>query len=132
MSASTRCDDRKEFVRQLFETRRFLELPIIELATERATPLQRAEIRRPRRPVHRRHDARRSSGELDRAFHSLIAQACGNPLLVEVYHKVLARLFRSDGIDSLLSDAANRAEVRRIVTDSTAQHAALATAVAVG
>ena len=28
-------DDRKEFVRQLFETRRFLELPIIELATER-------------------------------------------------------------------------------------------------
>jgi GntR family transcriptional repressor for pyruvate dehydrogenase complex len=49
-----------------------------------------------------------------------------------VYHKVLARLFRSDGIESLLSDAANRDEVRRIVTDSTAQHAALAAAIASG
>ena len=44
----------------------------------------------------------------------LIAQACGNPLLVEVYHKVLARLFRSDGIESLLSDAA---EPRRSPSD---------------
>jgi GntR family transcriptional repressor for pyruvate dehydrogenase complex len=124
-------DDRKEFVRQLFETRRFLELPIIELATERATPLQRAEIR----DLAARFSTDmtlQEFRELDRAFHSLIAQACGNPLLVEVYHKVLARLFRSDGIESLLSDAANRAEVRRIVTDSTAQHAALATAVASG
>lgn len=124
-------DDRKEFVRQLFETRRFLELPIIELATERATPEQRDEIR----AVAARFDDTMELAEfreLDRAFHSVIAQACGNPLLVEVYHKVLARLFRSDGIESLLSDAANRDEVRRIVTDSAAQHAALAAAVAAG
>jgi GntR family transcriptional regulator, transcriptional repressor for pyruvate dehydrogenase complex len=124
-------DDRKEFVRQLFETRRFLELPIIELATERATAEQRAEIRA---VADRFEDAMELAEfrELDRAFHSLIAQACGNPLLVEVYHKVLARLFRSDGIESLLSDEANRDEVRRIVTDSAAQHAALAAAVAAG
>jgi GntR family transcriptional repressor for pyruvate dehydrogenase complex len=124
-------DDRKEFVRQLFETRRFLELPIIELATERASAEQRAEIR----AVADRFDDTMELAEfreLDRAFHSLIAQACGNPLLVEVYHKVLARLFRSDGIESLLSDAANRDEVRTIVTDSAAQHAALAAAIADG
>jgi GntR family transcriptional regulator, transcriptional repressor for pyruvate dehydrogenase complex len=124
-------DDRKEFVRQLFETRRFLELPIIELATERATPAQRAEIR----SLADRFDDTMGLAEfreLDRAFHSLIAQACGNPLLVEVYHKVLARLFRSDSIDSLLSDAANHEEVRRIVTNSAAQHAALGAAVAAG
>jgi GntR family transcriptional repressor for pyruvate dehydrogenase complex len=124
-------DDRKEFVRQLFETRRFLELPIIALATERATPDQREEIRA---VADRFADTMELAEfrELDRAFHSAIAQACGNPLLVEVYHKVLARLFRSDGIESLLSDAANRDEVRRIVTDSAAQHAALATAIAAG
>ncbi|MEM8621458.1 MAG: GntR family transcriptional regulator, partial [Actinomycetota bacterium] len=33
-------DDRKEFVRQLFETRRLLEIPIIELAAARATDVQ--------------------------------------------------------------------------------------------
>jgi GntR family transcriptional repressor for pyruvate dehydrogenase complex len=124
-------DDRKEFVRQLFETRRFLELPIIELAAERASAAQRAEIRA---VAGRFEDAMELAEfrELDRAFHSQIAQACGNPLLVEVYHKVLARLFRSDGIESLLSDEANRDEVRAIVTDATAQHAALAAAIASG
>ena len=35
---------------------------------------------------------------LDRRFHALIARACGNPLLVELYGKVLARLFRLGGL----------------------------------
>ena len=39
-----RGDDRKTFVRQLFETRRVLELPIIRMAAERATDEDRAEI----------------------------------------------------------------------------------------
>ena len=42
--------------------------------------------------------------EADRAFHAAISQACRNPLLVEVYGKVMARLFRSPGLESLLSD----------------------------
>ena len=122
-------DDRKEFVRQLFETRRLLELPIIELAAERAGESERVAIR---------ELAERFSDDMDLAeyrrldheFHSLIARACGNPLLVEVYNKVLARLFRSEGIESLLSDDANRGQVRRIVGDAARQHAALAAAVA--
>ena len=60
---------------------------------------------------------------LDREFHSLIARACGNPLLVELYGKVLARLFRSEDFDELLSADANETEVERIVDDSTAHHA---------
>ena len=36
--------------------------------------------------------------ELDHAFHALISRACANPLLVEMYGKVLSRLFRSEGI----------------------------------
>jgi GntR family transcriptional regulator, transcriptional repressor for pyruvate dehydrogenase complex len=124
-----RLDDRKEFVRQLFETRRALELPIMQLAAERATPAQRAEIVelagrfRVGMPLA-------EFRELDRAFHSAIARACGNPLLVEVYGKVLARLFRSSAIDSLLSDDANRTEVDRIVAQSTEHHGSIAAALA--
>ncbi|CAN5594700.1 hypothetical protein BH23ACT3_BH23ACT3_10650 [soil metagenome] len=124
-----RVDDRKEFVRQLFETRRALELPIMQLAAERATPAQRAEIVElaGRFRIGMPLDEFR---ELDRAFHSAIARACGNPLLVEVYGKVLARLFRSSAIDSLLSDDANRTEVDRIVAQSTEHHGAIAAAFA--
>jgi GntR family transcriptional repressor for pyruvate dehydrogenase complex len=124
-------DDRKEFVRHLFETRRLLELPIIELAATRATVESRAEIN----AMAERFSAGmalREFRELDRRFHATIASACGNPLLVELYGKVLARLFRSPGLESMLSDEANRAEVDRIVGDSTRQHAALARAVAAG
>jgi GntR family transcriptional repressor for pyruvate dehydrogenase complex len=124
-------DDRKEFVRQLFETRRALELPIIELATERATDAERDDIRSlasrfaPGMPL----DEFRT---LDREFHSTIARACGNPLLVELYGKVLARLFRSDDFDALLSADANRDEVTRIVDQSTQHHAMIAGAIASG
>ena len=124
-------DDRKEFVRQLFETRRLLEVPIIELATRRATPAQREEIRRVAERFSPGMELQEFR-ELDHAFHALISRACANPLLVEVYGKVLSRLFRSEGIEALLSDEANRTEVRQIVGDAATQHAALASAVAAG
>lgn len=124
-------DDAKVFVRQLFETRRLLEVPIIALAAERATPEQRDEIRRVA-DGFAADMGLREFRELDHAFHTVIARACANPLLVEVYGKVLARLFRSEDIDQLLSSRANRIEVRRIVGDASAQHAALARAVADG
>lgn len=120
-------DDRKEYVRQLFETRRALELPIMQLAAERATPAQRAQIVDLAARFHvgmPLEDFR----ELDRAFHWAIANACGNPLLVELYGKVMARLFRSDAVASLLSHQANRAEVDNIVAQSTEHHQAIAAA----
>lgn len=124
-------DDRKQFVEQLFETRRLLEIPMIELAAERATPAQREAISS---IAERFTDDMTLAAfrELDRTFHTALSNACGNPLLVEVYGKVLARLFRSEGLDSLLSDDANRSEVRRIVRESAAQHGRLASAVAAG
>ncbi len=124
-------DDRKDFVRQLFETRRALELPIIELATQRASVEDRVEIRTiadrflPGMPLI---EFRR----LDREFHSAIARACGNPLLVELYGKVLAQLFRSEDFDELLSADANRDEVIRIVDQSVEHHEAIARAMANG
>lgn len=124
-------DDRKEFVRQLFETRRLLEIPIIELAAMRATPEERDEITA---------IAERFRGsieleefrQLDRVFHAAIAAACRNPILVEVYQKVMNRLFESPDLSGLLSDEVNADEVRNIVDSAVAQHAALACAVAAG
>ena len=124
-------DQRKEFVRQLFETRRLLEIPIIQLAAERATDAQRTAISELAERFHEGMELGEFR-ELDHEFHALISRACANPLLVEMYGKVLTRLFRSEGIASLLSDDANRGEVTRIVGDSAAQHAALARAVAAG
>lgn len=124
-------DDRKEFVRQLFETRRLLEVPMIELAAKRASAEQRDEIRE----IADRFDgdmSLRDFRELDRAFHAAIARACCNPLLVEVYGKVLGRLFQSDDLASMLADDVNRTEVGKIVGESTRQHAALARAIADG
>ncbi len=124
-----RLDDRKEFVRQLFETRRALELPIIGLAAVRASDIDRAEIRelaggfKPGMPLA-------EFRSLDHAFHGAIARACGNPLLVELYGKVLARLFRSDDFASLLSADANQVEVERIVTRAVRHHRMIARAVA--
>jgi GntR family transcriptional repressor for pyruvate dehydrogenase complex len=129
--ASAELDDRKEFVRQLFETRRALELPIIELATRRASDADRSEIAalakgfRPGMPLAEFRAA-------DRTFHAAIARACGNPLLVELYGKVLGSLFRSDDFESLLSADENRAEVERIVNRSARHHAQIARAVADG
>jgi GntR family transcriptional repressor for pyruvate dehydrogenase complex len=123
--------DRREFIRQLFETRRLLEVPIIELAAERASSGERDEIR----ALAERFTADitlQEFRELDRSFHSAIARACGNPLLVEVYSKVLGRLFHSEEISSLLTDEANRAEVGNIIEVAAEQHRALAAAVASG
>lgn len=122
-------DDRKDFVRQLFETRRALELPIIELAAERASETDRAEIGELAKgfsPGMALNDFR----ALDRTFHAAIARACGNPLLVELYGKVLGRLFRSDDFASLLSADANQAEVERIVSRSVRHHSMIAKAIA--
>lgn len=126
-----RPDDRKEFVRQLFETRRALELPIMELAAARATPAQREEIVELAGRFHVGMPLEEFR-QLDRAFHSAIARACGNPLLVELYGKVMARLFRSEAVASLLSDQVNRDEVDRIVAQSSEHHAAIAAALGCG
>lgn len=121
----------KRFVAELFETRRVLEVPIAELAAARATPAQRAAVR----DVADQFDHEMPLEEfrnLDRQLHTLIAAACANPLLIELYGKVLDRLFRSETFDSLLSSELNRAEVRAIVADSVDAHRRIAAALDTG
>ena len=109
-----RNDDRKTFVTELFETRRVLEVPIFELATVRADDAARQRVLE----LSRRFEDDLDIAEfrrLDREFHTTITTSCGNPLLIELYGKVLDRLFRSSEFDALLSDVKNRPEVQRIV-----------------
>lgn len=122
-------EDTKAFVRQLFETRRVLEVPIFALAATRAGPGARAQVAE----LAARFDVSRSIADfrrLDREFHTLIASECGNPLLIELYGKVLDRLFRSDEFDALLGDRRNSSTVRRIVEDAIDGHHAIAAAFA--
>lgn len=122
-------DDRKGFVQELFETRLVLESPIFQLAAERANSDTRAAVA----ALSERFDPEMGIEEfrrLDREFHTTIASGCENPLLIELYGKVLDRLFHSKAFDSLLSDNTNRSQVRAIVAESVKAHTKMAAAFA--
>lgn len=126
-----RGDNRKTFVRELFETRRVLEAPIFSLAAERADDSDRDVIS----ALLRRFDDDLEIDEfrkLDREFHTTIASMCGNPLLIELYGKVLDQLFRSRDFDAILSDEQNRPEVRKLVVDAIAGHRSIVGAFVAG
>jgi GntR family transcriptional repressor for pyruvate dehydrogenase complex len=126
---SATLDQRKALIRQLFEVRRTIEPTMSELAARRANTEERADIAQL---------AARSSVELDefraidRAFHTAISRACGNPLLQEVYGKTLGALFDSGELASLLYAEINRREVGHIIASSTAAHRAIAEALVAG
>lgn len=123
-------EGRAEFVRQLFETRRTLEVTITELAAARADEAGRAEIATlaaALRPDLSIDEFR----QLDRRFHGAIARACGNPLLVEVYSKVRAALTESSGLDTLLWHHRS-ADVTTIVAEAIDAHTAISAAIAGG
>jgi len=124
-------DHRKLRVRELFEVRRVIELPLFELAAERATDEQRAEITRlaGRFRIGMDLDSFRA---FDRSFHRTIAAACANPLLFELYGKVLDALFGSDEFASLLGASSNQEEVSGIIGESAADHVRIAVAIADG
>lgn len=124
-------DERKGFVRELFETRSVLEPAIFAMAAERSNAETRAAVAK----LALGFDSAMSVDafrRLDREFHTTIAASCGNPLLIELYGKVLDRLFRSDAFAALLADDLNQAEVREIVSTSVQAHEALAAAFASG
>ena len=124
-------DDRRGFITELFETRRVLEVPIFCKATERADAAQRAAVAH----IGSRFEATMAIEDfrrLDREFHTTIATACGNPLLLELYAKVLDRLFRSSTFDALLSSEQHRPEVTQIVAESVEAHGRLTAAFLAG
>ncbi|MGH1489570.1 MAG: FadR/GntR family transcriptional regulator [Acidimicrobiales bacterium] len=123
--------DRKSFVAELFETRRVLEVPIFVLAAGRADGKARAEVEALVKQFDEDLDIV-GFRRLDRQFHTTIASNCGNPLLIELYGKVLDRLFRSHEFDALLSAESNQPEVSRIIADSSEAHRLIASAFVAG
>jgi GntR family transcriptional repressor for pyruvate dehydrogenase complex len=124
-------DARKERVRELFEVRRIIEVPLAELTSVRATGPEMDEIRdiaSQFSPGMALSDFR----SLDRRFHWAVARACGNELLAELYGKVLASLFRSEEFDALLGAKSNQTTVRMIIATSTVAHQTIAEAVGLG
>ena len=119
--------NRKSFVAELFETRRVLEIPIFEMAAERIDEESRQHIADLARSFDQKLDIAEFR-RLDREFHTTIAQHCGNPLLIELYGKVLDQLFRSGEFDELLGAERNQREVKQIIADSSAAHRAIADA----
>lgn len=123
--------DRLTFVSELFETRRVLEVPIFALAAERASEDDRAALL----TLAKRFDEDLGLAgfrRLDREFHTTIAASCGNPLLIELYGKVLDQLFRSNEFESLLGAERNQLKVERIIADASAAHRKIALAFAAG
>lgn len=118
-------------VRHVFETRRILEPSLVRLAVVRADREQRAGVAR----VAERFTpglSPRGFRDLDRQFHVLIGRAGGNPLLAELYTKVLDRWWCLPDVERLITGRRRRDEVRGLVTASSKQHAALARALTHG
>lgn len=114
-------------VRELFEVREAMELPIAKLVAQRAADDEINEIVQ----LVCRFKASMDVEEfrsLDRAFHWALARACGNELLTELYGKVLDRLFQSQDFAEPLTARVNSRAVRVIVRDSCAAHRAIADA----
>ena len=76
-----------------------------ELAARRATDDERADIVELARRTTIHIDEFRAT---DRAFHTSIARACGNPLLQEVYGKTRGALFDSVGVAPVRHAATDR------------------------
>lgn len=121
-------DRRKQRVRELFEVRQVVEVPIARLAACRATDEDRARITELAGRFHAdmRLDAFR---KLDHDFHWAIARACGNATLLELYGKVLDSLFRSSEFEQLLSARSNRDVVRDVIKGAAQSHRQIAKAI---
>lgn len=121
-------DGRKRRVRELFEVRQAVEIPIARLAACRASDEARVQIK----AIADEFDGDMKLADfrrLDREFHWAVARACGNATLAELYGKVLESLFASREFDELLEARSNRRAVREIIRAATYAHQAMAQAI---
>jgi GntR family transcriptional repressor for pyruvate dehydrogenase complex len=124
-------DLRKRKVTELFEVRQVVEVPIVRLATCRASEAQRAEVA----AIALRFSDDMPFDEfqrLDREFHWTIAQTCGNETLADFYRTVLDSIFASREVADLLHAIENEAVVREVVRKSTVAHREIAQAIVGG
>jgi len=119
--------DRKK-VRSLLEARRILELELFGLAAFRATSRERNELL-----DLARQPAPTSLEEfslVDRQFHSTIAGACANPVLVEVYGRVLEALVQAEPSVEAILGIEEGADPMEAITKAANEHRSIADAFA--
>ena len=75
-------------LKDLVETRRFIEISVTELAVCRATDQQRKELLELAESFHPEMDPEEFRN-LNHRFHMKIGECCANPLLEELYGRVL-------------------------------------------
>lgn len=115
-------------VRELFETRRVIEIAMTDLAARNASDRQRTEIAE----LADDYEPGMELGhfrDLDHRFHAAVASACGNPLLAELYGRVLRALFDSPAFASLLYTQVHRKQVNEIIRGAAEGHEAIAGAI---
>lgn len=123
-------DGRRKAIRSLLEARRVLELTLFELAASRATKRERAEtIDLARQPAPTTLEEWVIA---DRAFHASIASACGNPVLVEVYGRVLESLAQAELDAEFLLGFETASDLASAIADAARQHLTVAEAFAAG
>jgi GntR family transcriptional repressor for pyruvate dehydrogenase complex len=122
---------RRQRMEELFEVRRLIELPIVELCACRATPEQREEISALAAQFTADLSIQRFR-ELDREFHWSVARATGNALLHELYGRVLDALFQSEDFAKVLYAAENEAATARVIKLSGNHHKRIARAIRSG
>ena len=122
--------DARLLMRSLLEARQVLELCLFELAASRATARERNDtLQLARQP------APTSLEEfiiVDRQFHASIAGACANPVLVEVYGRVLETLVQADLSAELILGIGTGPDPAAAIAEAAAEHLTIAEAFAAG
>ena len=119
-------DGGKKAMRQLLEARSALELTLFELAASRATARDRNEVLEiARQPIPTSLD---QFNLVDRHFHASIANSCANPVLTEVYGRVLETLVQADLSAELILGIDEGADPRRAISQAAEEHRTIAEA----
>lgn len=119
-------DGGRQSMRALLEARQILELALFELAASRATARERNEtLDIARRPTPTSVD---EFVLLDREFHAGIAGACGNPVLLEVYGRVLETLAQAEVSSELVLGIEEGKDAAAAITRAADEHRAIAEA----
>lgn len=123
-------DGRRKAIRSLLEARRVLELTLFELAATRATSRERSDtLELARQPAP---TGLETFAIADRQFHASIAGACGNPVLVEVYGRVLETLVQAELSPEIILGFEDGEDERDAIVRAAADHLLIAEAYASG
>lgn len=123
-------DGGRKALRSLVEARRVLELTLFELAAARATSRERNDVlEMARRPAPVDLEA---FSIADREFHASIAGACGNPVLAEVYGRVVDTLVGSEAAPFLILGFDQGSDPAESITKAAAAHLVIAEAFVAG